>query len=292
MTLASGPAIEWIPVDRIAVLNPRSRDKQTFREIVENIGEIGLKRPITVTRRDEADGPAYDLVCGQGRLEACRALGQAAVPALVVVADIEDCLVASLVENCARRRHNAMDLLQDIGRMRSAGQGIAEIARKIGVSTDYVQDIARLMDNGETRLLRAVDAGTLPLSVAIGIADASDHDVQRALQDAYDSKLLRGRKLLAAKRLVEARRKRGRSLAREAPMSSADLVREFEADAARKQDIIRRGNAARDRMLLVIAAVRRLLGDDRFVSLIESEQLSTLPASIGRRLGATAEATR
>ena len=41
-----------------------------------NIAELGLKRPITVTRRDVAEGIRYELVCGQGRLEAYQALGQ------------------------------------------------------------------------------------------------------------------------------------------------------------------------------------------------------------------------
>lgn len=70
----------------------------------------------------EAEGLFYDLVCGQGRLEALRALGQTEVPALVVLADPEDCLVASLVENCARRQHRAIDLLQDIRGMQERGE--------------------------------------------------------------------------------------------------------------------------------------------------------------------------
>ena len=69
-------AVELIPIERITVINPRVRNKKIFKEIVENIAEIGLKRPITVTRRDDADGPRYALVCGQGRLEAYQALGQ------------------------------------------------------------------------------------------------------------------------------------------------------------------------------------------------------------------------
>ena len=68
--------VEWIPLDRITIVNPRTRNKRVFKEIVDNIAQVGLKRPITVTRRMEADGPFYDLVCGQGRLEAYRALGQ------------------------------------------------------------------------------------------------------------------------------------------------------------------------------------------------------------------------
>ena len=59
--------VETIPIERIDVINPRVRNKKIFKEIVSNIAELGLKRPITVTRRDGTDGPRYALVCGQGR---------------------------------------------------------------------------------------------------------------------------------------------------------------------------------------------------------------------------------
>jgi len=49
--------VEWIALDRITVVNPRTRNKRGFTEIVDSIAQIGLKRPITVTRRIEADGP-------------------------------------------------------------------------------------------------------------------------------------------------------------------------------------------------------------------------------------------
>ena len=65
-----------VPIDRITVINPRVRNKKVFKQITSNIAELGLKRPITVTRREDADGPRYDLVCGQGRLEAYQVLGQ------------------------------------------------------------------------------------------------------------------------------------------------------------------------------------------------------------------------
>ena len=204
--------VEWIPLDRITIVNPRTRNKRVFKEIVDNIAQVGLKRPITVTRRMEADGPFYDLVCGQGRLEAYRALGQGEVPALVVSADAEDCLIASLVENCARRQHSAIDLLQDIGGMRERGHSLPQIARKTGLTLEYVSGVARLLEQGEQRLLRSVEARAIPLSVAVEIADAEEHDVQRALQLAYEKGTLRGRKLLAAKRIVEDRRRRGKHL--------------------------------------------------------------------------------
>jgi ParB family chromosome partitioning protein len=281
--------VEWIPLERITVVNPRIRNKKVFKEIVENIAQIGLKRPITVTRRMEAEGPFYDLVCGQGRLEAYQALGQVEVPALVVSADPEDCLIASLVENCARRQHSALDLLQDVGGMRERGYSVPEIARKTGLSAEYVYGVARLLEKGEQRLLRAVESRTMPISVAVEIADAEDHEVQRALQVAYEKGLLRGRKLLAAKRLVEARRRRGKTLSsREArsseKLSSAALVRVYQEEAARKREMIRRGNAAKDRLMLITEAFRRLADDPEFIAVLKGEKLDTMPEKMAARL--------
>jgi hypothetical protein len=112
--------VELIPVDHITVVNPRVRNKKVFKDIVANIAQLGLKKPITVTKRSDPDGPRYDLVCGQGRLEAYQALGQAEIPALVIDAGAEDCAVMSLVENFARRQHRAIDLLHDIEGLKAA----------------------------------------------------------------------------------------------------------------------------------------------------------------------------
>lgn len=281
--------IEWIPLDRITVVNPRIRNKRVFRDIVENIAQIGLKRPITVTRRIEADGPFYDLVCGQGRLEAYQALGQVEVPALVVTADPEDLLIASLVENCARRQHSAFDLLQDIGGMRQRGHSIADIARKTGLSFEYVNGVTRLLEKGEQRLLRSVESRMLPISVAVEIAESDDHTIQRALQLAYEKGLLRGKKLLVAKRLIEVRRRRGKSLGSHevkgsVSLSSAGLLRAYQDDAERKRDLIRRANAAKDRLMLITEALRRLAGDKTFMDILYSEALDTMPEKIAARL--------
>ena len=112
-------------IDRVVVINPRERNPRSFKEITDNIAKIGLKRPITVTRREERDGEWFDLVCGQGRLEAYKMLEQTVVPAMVVVADADDCLIASLVENCARRHPNAIELLEEVSAMQKRGQSNA-----------------------------------------------------------------------------------------------------------------------------------------------------------------------
>lgn len=297
--MAALPAqrVEMITIDRITVVNPRIRNEKAFKEIVDNIAQLGLKRPITVTRRTEAGGPFYDLVCGQGRLEAYKALGQVEVPALVVSADPEDCLVASLVENCARRKHGALELLQDIRGMQERGNKASEIARKTGLSLEYVNGVARLLEKGEQRLLRSVESGIIPLSVAVEIAEAPDHDVQSALSHAYERGLLRGRRLLAAKKLIEARQRRGKGLANtdgrpRRQMSADSLVKAYQEDTDRKRVMIRRTEATRNRLLFIVEAVRRLSRDERFLAIIEDEDLVTMPQNIANRLLAVDGAAR
>ncbi|MEI5679523.1 MULTISPECIES: plasmid partitioning protein RepB C-terminal domain-containing protein [unclassified Mesorhizobium] len=297
MSATPAQRIEMIPIGRITVVNPRIRNKRGFKEIVDNIAQIGLKRPITVTRRAEAGGPYYDLVCGQGRLEAYKALGQREVPALVVSADPEDCLVASLVENCARRQHRAIDLLQDIGGMNQRGHRVADIARKTGLTAEYVYAVIRLLENGEQRLLRSVESGHIPFSVALDIAEADDQDVQAALQSAYEKNLLRGRKLLAAKRLVEQRRLQGKGLKNDQrvkppEMSTEALLHAYQQDTERKRMLVKRAQAAKNRLILIAEAMRRLLADDQFRDLLCNEGLRTLPKNLALRLGSPQEEKR
>ena len=280
-------AIEMIPVDQITVLNPRVRNKKVFRQIVDSISNVGLKKPITVSQNKEANGEAvYELVCGQGRLEAFISLGQQEIPAIVVDVTEEDRLIMSLVENLARRQHRPMELLRDIGELKKRGYSDTKIAKKTGLSYEYVHSIRRLLEEGEERLLVAVESGQIPISVAIDIAEADAEGVQEALAQAYEKGLLRGKKLLAAKRLVEQRQRRGKAH-RNKPsdkarsrMSSEALVRAYKKEADRQRLMIKRAEVAQNRLLFVVEAMRTLLADENFVTLLRAEGLKTLPRTL------------
>lgn len=282
--------VEMIPIDRITVVNPRLRNKKVFKGIVENIAEVGLKRPITVTSRHGENGPLYDLVCGQGRLEAFRQLGQLEVPALIVTADQEDCFVASLVENCARRQHQAVDLLQDILGMRGRGYSDNEIAAMTGLSANYVYIVGRLLERGERRLVAAVEAGYLPISVALEICEADDQGVQAALHKAYEDNLLRGRALIAARRLVDVRKRSGKAakltklVGKDAATTPEGLVKAFQEDTERKRMMIRKTEATRNRLVFIVEALSQLSNDETFVAILEDEGLATIPARLADRI--------
>jgi ParB family chromosome partitioning protein len=80
-------------------------------------------------------------------------LGQTENPAVVIEASESECLVMSLVENIARRIPRPIDLMKEIGALRSRGYSDAEIAEKIGVGASWVNMIASLLERGEERLV-------------------------------------------------------------------------------------------------------------------------------------------
>jgi ParB family chromosome partitioning protein len=283
------PAIEMIPVQLIDVVNPRDRNRKAFKEFVANIAAVGLKRPITVARREGPQGPRYDLVCGQGRLQAFETLGQSTIPAIVVTAETQDALLMSLVENIARAPYRPIEQMRDVAALKSRGYSEAVIAEKIGVSVEYTKGILHLLDSGEERLLRAVDAGQIPVSVAIDIAAANQSDVRNILQQAYEQNLLRGRKLVAAKRLMEQRRLKGKGLSdkrrrRPEQFSLADLLKTYEEDTERKRLLVRKAEVTRECLTFIVEAFRQLRCDMAFMTLLKAEGLSSIPKNLEQRI--------
>ncbi len=286
--------IKTIPIDQIRYLNPRVRNRRNFQEIVQSIASVGLKRPITVSpRKAETDSASYDLVCGQGRVEAFIQLGQAEIPAIVIEAEESDCLVMSLVENCARRQHRAIDLLTDITTLRGRGYNEREIASKIGLSTEYVHMISKLLESGEERLVTAVEAGIIPLNMAIEIAKSNDEDVQQALTQAYTEKKLRGKKLVAVRRLIEQRRRRGKHMhdsnfgrrdAVKRPLTSESIIRVYRQEADRQKLLIKKAEVTQSRLLFIVEAIRALRDDENFANLLRAESLDSMPAFLEQRL--------
>ena len=264
-----------------------------FAELVASIAAVGLKKPITVRRRPDSDG--YDLVCGQGRLEAFIELGQRDIPAIVIEATEEDCYLMSLVENLARRHHPPLELLREIEALRNRGYSYAEMAQKTGLSAEYMSAICVLLENGEHRLLRAVDKGVIPHSIAMEIARAGDADVQAALTEAYENKTLPGNQVVAIRRIIEQRRSDGKgqnarsrpARSQAKPVTGESLVRAYKKELERQRRQVRKADLAQNRLIFVVNALRKLLADRQFELLLRAEGLPTMPRSLAERMAAS-----
>lgn len=288
--MIDAPEIRMIPVNGITVLNPRARNKRVFQELVTSIERLGLKKPITVSQRPGRS--RYDLVCGQGRLEAFIALGQEQIPAVVIEASEDDCYVMSLVENLARRQHTPLELVRAIGALRERGYSINEIAAKVDFSADYVSAICYLLENGEEKLIAAVERGVIPHTIAMEIARAKEGDVQRALAQAYEEKAIPGNQILAIRQIIEQRNTSGKGIhnrrtvhRNQKPVTADTLIRSLQRETERRQSFARRASLTRSRLVFVINALKHLLGDERFQLLMRAEGIQTLPSALAARLG-------
>lgn len=285
-------SIQMLPISQIHVLNPRVRNPKLFEGVVQNIAKVGLKRPITVTRRkSKADGKLYDLVCGQGRLEAFMACGQAMIPAMVIDTSEEQALIMSLVENVARRKHKPIDLLHGVEILRGQGYDAKAIALKTGHGVDYIQGVLLLLEHGEERLVSAVETGQIPMMLAINIVQ-SPQDEQRPLREAYETGELAGHKFMAAKRLLEVRRKSGKTI-RNAKRnkdgdgySARDIIKTYKREVERKRLLARKAEVVNTRLLFLVEAMHCLMEESHFTTLLRAEGLDTMPKQLAALLAA------
>lgn len=284
--------MQMIPIDLIETLNPRERNSKVFGEIVANIKTIGLKKPITVTKRRRSDGSEhYLLICGEGRVKAYKALGEAIIPALVVTVDDEAALIMNLTENIARRQYRPLEAFHSIERLRDQGYDKKAISAKTGLRPEYVHGILSLLKHGEERLLVAVAKGRIPLTAALNIVDAGDDNgaVQLALQGAYESGALRGQQLLQARKVIENRQLMGPSIAsggkrRKLDVSTSSLIRTYQKEVSRQKLMVKKADFAQQRLLFVTGALRQLLADENFATLLRAEGLDTLPKYLADRV--------
>ena len=286
--------VEIIQIDLIHILNPRERRQSSFQKVVDSIEKVGLKKPIKVSLSTSAQGgydKPYTLICGQGRLEAFKALGATHIPAIVVELSEEDCFLQSLVENLARRRHSSFELMRGIQTLVERGYSVSEISKKIGVDRGYVKGIAHLITEGEERLVSAVEQGLIPLTVAIEISSTSHANAQIALQEAYERKELRGHKLQTAIKVLNNRQRYGprasrtNKYERKKQSSAASMVRAYKRETERQRILVQRADLTENRLLIIKSALDVLLSDEHFTTLLRAERLNTIPTQVAEMLG-------
>jgi ParB family chromosome partitioning protein len=283
------PEIEMIPVSQVRVANPRDRNRIAWQAIVFNIQNVGLKKPISVSRRavPDADGNLFDLICGQGRLEAFKELKQELIPAIIAEASGADQHLMSLVENIARRPPSHKAIYFEIRNLLGRGYDSLTISGKLGLPNSYVSGVIHLVKHGESKLLEKVESGALPISVAVAIANGNDEVVQRALADGYTSGEFRGSRLKAIRNLVK-QRKDGTSAeaepAKPKELTGPALVRIYKERIFEQQKLVARANQIREELLIVASAMKTLFADEDFHTVLKAEDLLDMPEQLHDRM--------
>lgn len=124
---------------------PRRHFKQEeLEDLMASIKEHGILQPLVVTK--QADG-TYELIAGERRLRASRALGLATVPVIVREADNKKKLEWAIIENVQRQDLNALEeaiayrqLMDEFGLTQE------QVAERVGKSRPQIANTLRLLD--------------------------------------------------------------------------------------------------------------------------------------------------
>ena len=166
------------------------------------------------------------------------------------------------------------------------------IAEKTGLDVSYIHGILILLRAGEERLIAAVEKGWLPMTIATEIAKNDDADVQVALMEAYEGGLLRGDQFKKVRQLIDRRRFTGKGYGRwkekvDKTMTPRRLLQTYQTEVRRQQVLVKKAEINDQRLLFVVTALRKLLADEHFRTLLRAEGVSDMPKVLADRLPPT-----
>lgn len=135
-----------IPIKNIAP-NPhqprKEFDKGALQDLAISIMEYGLMQPITVRQTGPFD---YELIAGERRLTACKNLGMAYIPAIVMTVSVTDSAVLALVENIQRENLNFIEEAEAFSALiQEHGLTQEQLADKLGKSQSAIANKLRIL---------------------------------------------------------------------------------------------------------------------------------------------------
>ena len=276
-----------IAMDRIKVLNSRNRDESQFQENVHNIESIGLQKPIVVNEKYFPTDGYYQLVCGEGRYIAFQRLKRDKIPAEIINCDRGTALMFALVENIARVPPNTMWFANELKRMKDCNLPLEQIAKIAGKSESFVREYIQLVELGEDRLIKGVEARLFPMSFATVVARSSSKTVQKVLMAALDAGLINSGNSTRVRKLIEDRLRRRVPKPGSGPAAGSSsyslktLRKDISKSTEEKEGFVREANAKENRLFALVDGLNTLWRDEALKVILREEGLAERPELLG-----------
>ena len=279
-----------IPLEKIKVLNSRNRDPATFKHNVRSIDEVGLLIPIVVNERYYKRTGYYDLVCGEGRFLAYKELGHQKILAEVISCNRKQALLRSLVENIARVPPRTMWFAREVKRMHDSGCSYEQISKITGYSMAYIREYIRLVEQGEERLIKGVEAGVFPISFAVQVARSDSSSIQNLLMDAFDNGIVNSTNLTTVRNIITSRLSRRtsppKSSTSKTPYTPPEYtIGKLKADITKitrdKEAFVKEASVRENRLFALLQGLKAIWQDSELVNLIHAEGIGPMPKLTG-----------
>ena len=177
---------------------PRTHyDTMKLDELKASIKDRGVLQPILVRPLSGPDGESYEVIAGERRLRAARALGLEEVPVIIKNVSLSEAFVIALVENIQREELNAIEEAQAYARLTKEYKFSREdVAKAVSKDPSTVSNVMRLLSLPEY-IQDAVVDGKISMGHARALLAVENETRQQQLFEKVVAKGLSVRELEA-----------------------------------------------------------------------------------------------
>lgn len=187
-------------------LQPRAHyNEETLSELMASIKEKGVLQPIIVRPKNNG----YEVIAGERRLKAVRALKIEEVPIIVKEANDQEALTIALIENIQREELNAIEEAQAFRRLIDEFHFTQEtVAQAVGKDRSTISNLLRLLKLPR-EIQKSVFDGQISVGHARSLLSLEDSLEQKGLLEKIVNRNLSVREL---ENLVKEKNKKGLSV--------------------------------------------------------------------------------
>lgn len=161
-------------------------DKEKIAQLAESIKAVGIQVPLIIRdnpRRGEKGAAFYEIIAGERRWRAAKAIGLETVPC--IQRNVDDATAAKIrtIENLQREDVHPLDEAEGFLRLTKAGHDVDLLAKELGKSAAYIYQRMKL-PNLVPELKKSLIAGELGTGQAVLIARLTP-DQQRDVIKEY-----------------------------------------------------------------------------------------------------------
>jgi ParB family chromosome partitioning protein len=214
----NGMNITEIATDSIKFFVRRSRSPGAYARLKQSIQELGLKQPIHVKdisdwspsdrKRPEGGHYKYELICGQGRLQAFQQLGFDRIPAIVLNVPENEIVGRFLAENVMRKNLSWYEKAHLVKRDVDQGADIDDIKDKYFITTGQVYKYLRILRQASGKLLDDSEIEKLSMNQAEELTSL-DAKAQEIVVDVLKEEQLDTNQIKSLVRKAKDLRRRG-----------------------------------------------------------------------------------
>lgn len=163
---------------------PRTTFDDSINSLAESLKTEGLLQPIVVTK----EGTGYKIVAGERRYRAATLAGFTEIECRILRKNPKDTYRLAVIENLQRENLDPVDEAQAFRKLKTEyGYNDSDLAKIVGKSRNYVNEILSVADIPSTWISRAKSAGIESKNLFIQFAQAVKSGTADSFIDAFQS---------------------------------------------------------------------------------------------------------